>query len=119
MLQKTTRQGSFENDRKQFRENAYQTILMLYQQRNVVEKQWNKVSVKDEDYDNKFQQYIDKKQDIEDLCNAAQNLFDITSTVDENTTKKVQNLRNKTGLIRFRPMLPTKQVEQQQKWMVY
>ena len=106
-----------ENDRKQIRENAYQTILVLYQQRNVVEKQWKKVSTKDDDYDDKFQQYIDKKQEIEDLCNASQNLFDTSSKIDENTIKRVQTLRDKLGIMRFRPMLTQKNNNQEQKWI--
>ena len=106
-----------ENDRKQIRENAYQTILVLYQQRNVVEKQWKKVSTKDDDYDNKFNQYIAQKQEIEKLSDIAKDLFDHASTIDENTIKRVQTLRDKLGIMRFRPMLTQKNNNQEQKWI--
>ena len=43
-------------------------------------------------------------------------MFDYASKIDDTTVGKVKKLRDELGLMRFRPMLPKKQVEQQQKW---
>ena len=114
----TMEQGQkIEDDRKQLRENAYLTILTLYQVRNVVEKQWKNVSSKDKDYDNKFQQYYDKKQEIEKLSDTAKDLFDYASEIDDTTFEKIKKLRDELGLMRLRPILQQKDNNLEQKWI--
>ena len=104
-----------ENHRKQLRENVYQTIVMLSLSKNALEKNWKKLHIKgsnEEMYD-----YIHKKEYMEKLGNEADKILKETSEINEKTLNNVRKLREDNNIMRFRPLPPTKQVEQQQKWI--
>ena len=113
-----TEQGqNIETARKQARDDASNAIIMLNLAKNALDKQWKHVNKRDENFDEKFDAYTNKKAELDKLSKGVFDLFYAISSIDKNTPEKVKKIRDEIGLMRFRPMLPKKQAEQQQKWI--
>ena len=89
---------NIDNDRKQTRENIYQSILMMYQANKALDKNFEPVNTSDSDYGEKFKNYLHEKEDFKRISDNLSSLYDITENINDNTNGKIERVKENLGI---------------------